>query len=98
MSHFPDHDVQPFDTGPLLWWVLGLLGLALLLEFYVAVPWTQPFSEPSTWILIGVFVGFGLRLGGQKLDPDTSASKGLRWASFLIWSLSAVGGLLIWLM
>lgn len=97
MSDFPDYDVQPFDTGPLLWWVLALLGLALLLEFYVSTPWTQPFSEPHTWLLIGVFLGFALRLTGEQYERGTAVSEWLRWASLVIWSASAVGGLWVWL-
>lgn len=97
MSRFPDQDVQPFDTGPLLWWVLALLGLALLLEFYVAVPWTEPLTEASTWVLVGVFLGVALRITGEQFHRDTTTAQGLRWASLLVWTASAVGGLLVWL-
>lgn len=97
MSSFPNQDVEPFDTGPLFWWVLALLGLALLLEFYVAVPWTEPLTEPSTWVLFGVLLGVALRLTGEQYPEETTAARGLRWASFVAWCVSAVVGLLVWL-
>jgi hypothetical protein len=99
MSEFPNHDVEPFDTGPLLWWVLGLLGAALLLEFVVAVPWTAPFSDPGTWVLIGVFTGFALRVTGRRLGTrHQDAEHTLRWASLAVWAAAALGGLLAWLL
>lgn len=98
MNEFLDPDLEPFDTGPLLWWVLGLLGVALVLEFFVSVPWTEPFSEPNTWVLIGVFVGFALRLAGQKLgERDLPGEDALRWASLAVWIAAAGGGLLAWM-
>jgi len=98
-STFPSHDVEPFDTGPLLWWVLGLLGAALVLEFYVSVPWTEPFTEPNTWVLIGVFVGFALRIAGQRLaDRKRPGARALRWASLVVWAAAAGGGLLAWVL
>ena len=97
MSSFPDHDVELFDTGPLLWWVLGLLGAALLLEFYVSIPWTEPFTEVDTWVLLGVFVGFAFRLAGRRLSRDGRAGEQvLRWASLVVWIAAAGGGLLAW--
>jgi hypothetical protein len=97
MPDFPDHDVEPFDTGPLLWWVLGLLGAALLLELYVAVPWTAPFADPGTWVLIGVFVGVALRVAGRRLRAaGHSGEQVLRWASLAVWAAAALGGLLAW--
>lgn len=97
MSTFPSHDVEPFDTGPLLWWVLGLLGVALLLEFFVAVPWTAPFSDPGTWVLIGVFTGFALRVTGRRLGAGGyGGEQALRWASLAVWAAAALGGLLAW--
>ncbi|HKL87529.1 MAG TPA: hypothetical protein VJ884_00895 [Salinibacter sp.] len=99
MSTFPNHDVEPFDTGPLLWWVLVLLGAALGLEFYVAIPWTAPFRDPGTWVLIGVFVGFALRITGRRLQAKSgSAERALRWASLLVWGAAAVGGLVAWIL
>jgi len=99
MSKFPSNDVEPIDTGPLLWWVLGLLGAALILELYVSVPWTEPFTEPNTWVLIGVFVGFALRLTGQRLPPDRpAAGRFFRWASLAVWAAAAGGGLLAWVL
>jgi hypothetical protein len=99
MTRFPSHDVEPFDTGPLLWWVLGLLGAALALEFYVSVPWTEPFTEPNTWVLIGVFVGFALRLAGQRLQAREQAGGSvLRRASLVVWAAAALGGLLAWVL
>jgi Na+-transporting NADH:ubiquinone oxidoreductase subunit NqrB len=99
VSNFPDHDVEPFDTGPLLWWVLGLLGVALALEFYVAVPWTEPLTDPSTWVLVGVFAGFALRLAEQRLPQvDETTARGLRWASLAVWGAAAGGGLLAWVL
>lgn len=99
MSEFPNHDVEPFDTGPLLWWVLGLLGAALGLEFLIAVPWTAPFADPGTWVLIGVFVGFALRVTGRHLQAsDYGGELILRWASLVVWALAAVGGLLAWIL
>jgi len=99
MSDFPTHDVEPLDTSPLLWWVMGLLGAALLLELYVAVPWTAPFAEPSTWVLIGVFLGFALRLGGRRLGArGYEGERALRWASLAVWATVAVGGLLTWML
>lgn len=99
MSEFPNHDVEPFDTGPLLWWVLGLLGAALVLEFFVAVPWTAPFSDSGTWVLIGVFVGFALRVTGRHLGAEQrTGERALRWASLAVWASAAVGGLLAWLL
>lgn len=99
MSDFPSHDVEPFDTGPLLWWVLGLLGAALVLEFYVSVPWTEPFTESTTWVLIGVFVGFALRLAGQRFQQrEGRGGQGLRWASLAVWAVAAGGGLLAWIL
>jgi hypothetical protein len=99
MSEFPNRDVEPFDTEPLLWWVLALLGAALVLEVYVAVPWTAPFTDPGTWVLIGVFVGFGLRVAGQRLSAAGRAGeRGLRWASLVVWAAAAGGGLLAWLL
>jgi hypothetical protein len=99
MSRFPSHDVEPFDTGPLLWWVLGLLGAALVLEFYVSVPWTEPFTEPNTWVLIGVFAGFALRLAGQRLqEREQAGGPILRRASLAVWAAAALGGLLAWVL
>ena len=99
MSTFPSRDVEPFDTGPLLWWVLGLLGAALLLEFFVAVPWTAPFAEAKTWVLIGVFVGFALRVAGRRLGAgDYRGEQALRWASLMVWTAAALGGLLAWIL
>lgn len=99
MSDFPDHDAEPFDPEPLLWWVLVLLGAALVLEVYIAVPWTAPFTDPSTWVLIGVFVGFALRLAGRRLSAaGGGGERVLRWISLAVWALSAGGGLLAWLL
>jgi len=99
MNTFPSQDVEPFDTGPLLWWVLGLLGAALVLEFYVSDPWTDPLREPNNWVLIGVFVGFAFRLAGQRLrDRDRDGARALRWTSLVVWTLTAGGGLLAWLL
>ena len=99
MSDFPNHDVEPFDTGPLLWWVLGLLGAALVLEFLVAVPWTAPFAEAKTWVLIGVFLGFALRVTGRRLRAnDYGGERALRWASLAVWAAAAGGGLLAWIL
>lgn len=99
MPNVLDHDVEPFDTGPLLWWVLGLLGAALVLELFVAVPWTRAFADPGTWVLIGVFVGFALRLGGRALRRHGYRGAGaLRWTSVVVWAASALGGLLAWLL
>ena len=99
MTRFPSRDVEPFDTGPLLWWVLGLLGAALVLEFYVSVPWTEPFTEPNTWVLIGVFVGFALRLAGQRLqERERAGGSLLRRASLVVWAAAALGGLLAWVL
>lgn len=99
MSNFPDHDVEPFDTGPLLWWVLGLLGAALVLEFFVSVPWTEPLTEPNTWVLIGVFVGFALRIAGRRLGKrGQEGSRAFRWMSVVVWAAAAGGGLLAWLL
>lgn len=97
MADFPSRDVEPIDTGPLLWWVLGLLGAALLLEFYVAVPWTDPFTEPSTWVLIGILVGFAFRLAGRRLRATgRGGGDALRWASVAVWIVVVTGGLLAW--
>jgi hypothetical protein len=99
MSDFPSHDVEPFDTGPLLWWVLGLLGAALVLEFLVAVPWTAPFAEAKTWVLIGVFLGFALRVTGRRLRArNYGGERALRWASLAVWAAAAGGGLLAWIL
>lgn len=99
MNDFPSHDVEPFDTGPLLWWVLGLLGAALVLEFFVARPWTAPFSDWDTWVLIGVFVGFALRLAGRRLSQNGRKGEAvLRWASLAVWAAAASGGLFAWLL
>ena len=99
MNRFPSQDVEPFDTGPLLWWVLGLLGAALVLEFYVSDPWTEPLREANNWVLIGVFVGFAFRLVGQRLPKqDRAGARALRWASLVVWAAAAGGGLLAWLL
>jgi len=99
MSDFPNHDVEPFDTGPLLWWVLGLLGAALVLEFFVAVPWTAPFYDPGTWVLMGVFLGFALRITGRRLRTGSRwGEPTLRWASLVVWTAAAVGGLVAWIL
>lgn len=99
MNSFPDLDAEPFDTGPLLWWVLGLLGAALLLEFYVSIPWTEPFTEPNTWVLIGVFLGFAFRLGGRRLSQKGRQGEHLlRWASLVVWGAAALGGLFAWVL
>ncbi len=99
MSDFPNHDVESFDPEPILWWVLVLLGAALVLEVYIAVPWTEPFFAPSTWVLIGVFVGFALRLAGKRLrEAGRAGGKTLRWISVAVWTLSAGGGLVAWLL
>jgi hypothetical protein len=99
MSDFPDHDAEPFDPEPLLWWVLVLLGAALGLEVYIAVPWTTPFTDPSTWVLIGVLVGFVLRLAGRRLRAAGQGwRRALRWASVAVWTAAAGGGLLAWLL
>lgn len=93
-SRLPD----PADPGPLLRWALGLLGAAFLLELYVSDPWTKPFFEWDTWVLVGVFAGFGLRRVGQYLDRQGQAGrKTFRWAGFLVWAASAIGGLIAWL-
>lgn len=99
MSDFPSHDSEPFDPEPLLWWVLVLLGAALVLEVYIEVPWSAPFTDPGTWVLIGVFVGFGVRLAGRRLGAaGRSGERILRWVSVVVWSLSAAGGLLAWIL
>lgn len=99
MNRFPSRDVEPFDTGPLLWWVLGLLGAALVLEFYVSDPWSEPLREPNNWVLIGVFVGFAFRLAGQRLrKQERAGARALRWASLVVWAAAAGGGLLAWLL
>lgn len=99
MADFPSHDGELFDPEPLLWWVLVLLGAALILEIYVAVPWTAPFTDPGTWVLIGVFVGFGVRLAGRRLSAaGRSGESVLRWVSVAVWTLAAVGGLLAWVL
>jgi hypothetical protein len=99
MNDFPSRDLELFDTGPLLWWVLGLLGAALVLEFYVSVPWTEPLTEPSNWVLVGVFVGFALRLVGQRLQrQERPGAAAMRRASLVVWAAAAGGGLLAWLL
>lgn len=99
MTDFPNHDVEPADTAPLLWWVLGLLGAALVLEFFVAVPWTEPLTDPDTWVLFGVFLGFALRLAGRQLSRRAyRGERVLRWASLGVWAAAAGGGLLVWLL
>lgn len=99
MSEFPNHDVEPFDTGPLLWWVLILLGAALVLEFFVAVPWTAPFADPGTWVLIGVFMGFALRIAGRRLGTEGNwGEEALRRASLVVWAAAAAGGLVAWIL
>jgi hypothetical protein len=99
MSDFPSRDVEPFDSGPLLWWVVGLLGTALLLEVYVAVPWTAPFDDPSTWVLIGVLIGFALRVTGRHLTAaGYDGERALRWGSLAVWAVVAVGGVLVWIL
>ena len=99
MSDFPTRNVEPFDTGPLLWWVLGLLGAALVLEFFVAVPWTAPFAEAKTWVLIGVFAGFAARLAGRSLSQrGYEGESALRWTSLVLWTAAAIGGLVGWVL
>lgn len=89
---------EPVDPGPLLRWVLALLAAAFGLELYVSEPWTTPFFEWDTWVLFGVFLGFGLRLLGRRLEEDHAIDeKMLRRASFVVWTVSAIGGLLAWL-
>ena len=99
MSDLLSHDAEQFDPEPLLWWVLVLLGTALVLEVYIAVHWTEPFTEVGNWVLIGVFVGFALRLIGRRLRAsDRRGEQLLRWASVVVWALSAGGGLFAWLL
>ena len=89
---------EPTAPDPLLRWALGLLGAAFILELYVSNPWTEPFFEWDTWVLAGVFLGFGFRRAGQHLDQQGQAGrKTFRWASLLTWAASAIGGLAAWI-
>ncbi len=99
MSDFPNQNVDSVDMGPLLWWAVELLGAALVLDVFLAVSWTAPFTEPTTWVLIGGCVGGGLRLAGRSLGANGNGPcDALRWGSLLVWAASAGGGLLAWIL
>jgi hypothetical protein len=98
MSLVPDPDRTPADPGPLLWWVLGLLGAALLLEVYLAGSWTRPLTEPGNAVLVAVVVGIGLRLAGRHGARTDRTRRWLRGASLALWAAAAAAGLLAWLL
>lgn len=89
---------EPFDPDPLLRWVLGLLVVAFILELYVSEPWTEPFFDWDTWVLFGIFLGFGFRLLARRLGETRGVwQEAFRRAGLVVWAVSAVGGLLAWL-
>jgi len=74
--------------------VLALLTAALVLDMALAEPWTAPFGDPGTWVLLGVLVGAGLRgLGMWWARQDGGSDVLLRRLSLVVWGMAALGGL-----
>lgn len=89
-SSFPD-----LATWPVFGVIVGLLLAALVLEIALSSHWSDPFREPSTWVLIGVALGFVLRgLGHWRGRRGRSGEEILRRMSLGVWAVTALGGVL----
>lgn len=82
-------------TWPVFCTIAALLVGALAIEIFLSDPWTDPFLEASTWVLIGVVVGVGLRgVGAWRSRRGWGGEGCLRRASLAVWTATALGGLL----
>lgn len=85
-------------TWPVFCTIAALLVGALAIEVALSDPWTDPFLEASTWVLIGVVAGVGLRgVGAWRARQGRGGEDRLRRASVVVWSATALGGLLSFL-
>ena len=74
--------------------IVSLLLAALVLEIALSTHWSDPFRESSTWVLIGVGIGFVLRgVGHWRGRRGHSGEETLRRMSLGVWVVTAVGGL-----
>lgn len=91
----PDHLGLPdLATWPVFCTIVGLLVGALAIEIALSTHWVDPFREVSTWVLMGVVVGVGLRaLGAWRSRRGLGGDDQLRRASLVIWGAAALGGL-----
>lgn len=81
-------------TWPVFGVIVLLLLAAFVLEIALSSHWTDPFTEPGTWVLIGVAVGFMLRgLGHWRGRRGLRGEEVLRKLSLWIWAVTALGGL-----
>ena len=91
----PNRSALPdLATWPVFAVIIVLLLAALVLEVMISSSWTEPFREPSTWVLIGVVVGVLLRGVGQWLGRrELRGEETLRRLSLAVWIVTALGGL-----
>jgi hypothetical protein len=81
-------------TWPVFCTIVALLVGALVFEIALATHWSEPFTESSTWVLIGVVVGAILRgVGVWRSRRGWGGEDRLRRASLLVWGTAALGGL-----
>ena len=74
--------------------IVALLLAALVLEIALSSHWADPFRESSTWVLIGVAVGFVVRgVGHWRGRRGHFGEETLRRMSLGIWAVTALGGL-----
>jgi len=74
--------------------IVALLLAALGLEILLSPHWTDPFTEPGTWVIIGVGTGMALRaLGGWLARRGRPGEETLRRMSLAVWIAAALGGL-----
>jgi len=82
-------------TWPVFCTIIALLVGALAIEIALSTHWVDPFREASTWVLIGVVVGAGLRaLGAWRSRRGRGGEGRLRRLSLAVWGTAAVGGLI----
>lgn len=91
----PDGSMLPdLATWKVFAVIVALLMAALVLEILLASHWTDPFTEPGTWVVIGVGAGLVLRaLGGWLARRERPGEETLRRLSLAVWIAAALGGL-----
>jgi len=91
----PDGSMLPdLATWKVFTVIVALLLAALVLEILLSSHWTDPFTDPGTWVVIGVGMGLALRaVGGWLGRRGRPGEETLRRVSLVVWIAAALGGL-----